>query len=307
MRPLCLLLAACTAPPTEVSAEVLQRGRQLYEDGLSPRGDRVEAVLLSGPTPGTALPCASCHGPDGAGRREGGIEAPDVRAGALAQLRQVGRRTRPAYTAATLRRAVTLGVDSGGQPLDSVMPRYRLSDADADDLVAWLGRLGAAEPAGPLQVGLLAPALLRGWLEELVAAQPALYGRELQVGGTEVVALVAPWATPEELAALPPDLPVVGPSGPGAAFYVPASPPSPLAPPCPAPLDRLPAGVDPGAAARGASSVLLLVDALSRAGRDPDRRALVRALEHTQSLHTGCTGRLDYGPGRHAPTDGVPR
>jgi hypothetical protein len=47
----------------------------------------------------------------------------------------------PPYDEETFRRAVTRGLDPGGDALDSDMPRWRMSEADLDDLVAYLKTL----------------------------------------------------------------------------------------------------------------------------------------------------------------------
>ncbi len=47
----------------------------------------------------------------------------------------------PPYIDATLKRGFTQGLDSGGSPLDSPMPRWFMSASDLDDLVAYLKTL----------------------------------------------------------------------------------------------------------------------------------------------------------------------
>ena len=53
-----------------------------------------------------------------------------------------GKRSRPAYTAALVGRAITMGLDPAGVRLGLGMPRYRLSHEDLADLVAYLEILG---------------------------------------------------------------------------------------------------------------------------------------------------------------------
>lgn len=317
-----LLVAACApsseAPP--VSTGAAARGQLLYERGQRADGSTVTARLVSGSAPSSAVPCASCHGLDGRGSREGGVEAPDIRPGALGQPRAVGARVRGAYTPASLRRAITEGLDPDGQALSPVMPRYAYGSEDLEDLGAWLRQRGEGAAAGvsetSVRVGVrVGPdeAALGAWIAGLLAASPPLYGRRLEGSLTDdadLLAVVAPSLSPADLVDLPPDLPVLGP-GPEIPphrplFYVPATAPSPLAPPCPA-LRTAPDGVDAATAARGAASVALLVHALSQAGRALSRATLHAALERTQSLETGCVGRLDYGPGRPTPTQEAPR
>jgi cytochrome c1 len=82
------------------------------------------------------LACASCHGPDG----RGGVhnmgmmevmEAPDIRWTTLDT----------EYTVATFKRAVEDGIDPDSSQLSTNMPRWKMSDADLDDLIAFLKTL----------------------------------------------------------------------------------------------------------------------------------------------------------------------
>ena len=123
------------------------------EGGEARSGQPITAVVGPGDVPVSAasLPCAGCHGKDGRGRSEGGVSPPNVRWDALTRPYEVtatlGRRRGP-YTAPLVVRAVTMGVDASGQRLDPVMPRYRLSQRDAADLVAYLRTLDRAEEPG---------------------------------------------------------------------------------------------------------------------------------------------------------------
>ncbi len=42
------------------------------------------------------------------------------------------------YDDHTLRRAIRQGIDPAGEPLDDLMPRWRMSEQDLDDLIAFL-------------------------------------------------------------------------------------------------------------------------------------------------------------------------
>ncbi len=143
-----------------------QRGRRLYLAGEGGDGQAVTALLGTAGTevPATALPCASCHGKDGKGRPEGGVAPSNITWGALTKpygVRHPSGREHPPYDARSLVRAVTLGVDAGGNALSPLMPRYRLSREQAADLVAYLQAItgdrdpGIAEEA--LRLGLWLP------------------------------------------------------------------------------------------------------------------------------------------------------
>lgn len=128
-----------------------------------------------------SMPCASCHGRDGRGRPEGAVVPPDITWPRLAGV----------YDRAKLVRAVTLGVTAADRPLDPVMPRYRLTLADADNLVRYIMTLGSRpEPGvGPdrLVLGALLPrpdapagALLRAVADQLNAGG-GVFGRRIEI------------------------------------------------------------------------------------------------------------------------------
>jgi len=95
------------------------------------------------------MPCGSCHGANGRGKSEGGVTPARIDWETLTRNLDDGDRHRPPYTEALLRRAITLGIDSGAKKLQSVMPRYRLRRDDIDDLVAYLKKLGNIEKLAP--------------------------------------------------------------------------------------------------------------------------------------------------------------
>ena len=130
------------------------------------------------------MPCATCHGRDGRGRPEGGVRPANLEWATLASASP----SRPAYDEARLRRAITMGIDAGGRPLQPSMPRYRLWREDADDLVAWLRRLGTLRDPGigdttlRLHVAGALHVLFRAWADE-VNARGGIYARRLEIVG----------------------------------------------------------------------------------------------------------------------------
>jgi len=160
----CVLATGCGEPAPVEASDAVQRGRDIYLRGVTARGDAFTAELGAGNlVPAAALPCANCHGRDGRGRFEGGIAPPDIRWSSLSRPYQVVSdtgRSRPAYTAPRLGRAITLGIDAGAERLGVAMPRYRLTRAELDDLLAYLQVL-EREPQAPgvdettLRIGLL--------------------------------------------------------------------------------------------------------------------------------------------------------
>jgi cytochrome c oxidase subunit 2 len=98
----------------------------------------------------SGLACVTCHGSDGRGRQNvmnSGVNAPDIRWSTLTEAEhdQHGDdepdMDHPPYTVETFKRAVTQGLDPGGNSLDPVMPRWQMSDQDLNDLIDFLKTL----------------------------------------------------------------------------------------------------------------------------------------------------------------------
>lgn len=122
------------------------RGRRIFSEGVSPSGAKIEAVLTGDVIMDAAtMPCVGCHGEDGLGRPEGGLEPSNITWEALSKPyggRGQDGREHAAYDLASLRKAITIGVDPSGNSLHPSMPRYRMASADLDDLIAYLQVLG---------------------------------------------------------------------------------------------------------------------------------------------------------------------
>jgi ABC-type branched-subunit amino acid transport system substrate-binding protein len=177
------------------------RGKKIYLKGTSRSGGEISAALGGSDTtvPASVLACVNCHGHEGIGKPEGGIEPPVITWKELTRPRGVSHpsgRPRPAYTRLELGRAITIGLDPGGRPLDIGMPRYRLTHSDLADLLAYLQRLGTELDPGlretTLRVGVLLPPrrledLQRAVQEPLTAffeevnRAGGFYGRQIEV------------------------------------------------------------------------------------------------------------------------------
>ncbi len=97
----------------------------------------VEGVVVVPPVTGAVL-FAPGQAPAGhAPRRAAGVALLDH-----------GFRTRPAYDAPRLARALREGVGAGDVPLDPLMPRYTLSARELAALQAWLESLGKGPVPG---------------------------------------------------------------------------------------------------------------------------------------------------------------
>lgn len=198
---ICLLglgLIAGAEPPEPGAAA---RGKEIYVNGVDASGTQIKCVTGEQATevPAAILKCVSCHGKDGRGKPEGGIFPSNIRWSELAKpysLTMQSGRKRPPYSERLLIRAVTMGLDAGGNRLQPTMPRYHLSHQQAADLVAYLKQLdqehdpGVADDA--IVLGVVLPpestgaGMSRAVRETLTAAFDAL-NREGGVYGRKVL------------------------------------------------------------------------------------------------------------------------
>lgn len=179
-----------------------EAGRRIYAEGESATGQAISAKLGFGgfDVPGSAVPCANCHGQDGLGRPEGGVVPPNIQWSELTKPyghTHDNRRKHPAFTEKSLTKAFSFGVDPAGNDLDNTMPRYRMSEQDAANLVAYLKRIEFVLPPGVssrgLRIGTVLPAtghfaetgkamrnLLEAWFAR-INDRGGLYGRRLEL------------------------------------------------------------------------------------------------------------------------------
>jgi mono/diheme cytochrome c family protein len=154
-----LIHGAIFAEETETHNDTLN-GEIIYREGLLPNGESLKAVGQGGyRLTGKQVTCANCHRRSGFGTSEGDILSPaitgqilfnprEISHKQLSHTRQEGVGVRPAYTDATLRRAIREGIGAGGRKLDTFMPRFELTDTDLNDLIAYLKVLGVKEEHG---------------------------------------------------------------------------------------------------------------------------------------------------------------
>jgi mono/diheme cytochrome c family protein len=90
------------------------------------------------------LSCASCHGTDGHGLATKQFTSPDITYANLTDpkgmLAPDGTRG-PTYTHASLRRAITTGIDPTGGQLAWPMPQWQLTGQEWNGLLAYLKTL----------------------------------------------------------------------------------------------------------------------------------------------------------------------
>ena len=137
-----LIVGFCLAGGPEPAAD---RGERIYLMGESVAGREVTALLgrEAMEIPASVLPCGNCHGDDGRGHPESGVSPSSLNWESLTRAphEHSDGRKHPAFSEQTMKRAITAGVDPAGNPLAVAMPRYRMSEEDLEDLIAYLKRL----------------------------------------------------------------------------------------------------------------------------------------------------------------------
>lgn len=155
------LLPLLTPPPPPDPARLLA-GERMYRQAVLPSGEPMRAA--AGPAPGVAFACAGCHlragfGSTGESQVTPGITGPHLfrpryrtqrrlTGAERASLGPHGQPWRPAYTEASLARAIRTGEDPAGHRLSTAMPRYDLDDQAMGILVDYLKTLSERPSPG---------------------------------------------------------------------------------------------------------------------------------------------------------------
>ena len=108
------------------------------------------------------FPCVNCHGRWGEGSQEGGVVAPNITWSQLNkpyQLTTTRGRSRAAYDLASFSRVIRTGIDSAGQKLATIMPRYDYTEAQIQALLLTLKQLSKQSVIGvepdTIKIGLV--------------------------------------------------------------------------------------------------------------------------------------------------------
>ncbi|MGJ0484516.1 MAG: amino acid ABC transporter substrate-binding protein [Methylomicrobium sp.] len=154
------------------SSSQLSLGERIYNQGIDASG-----APLQGRTEGDIdfqdanFNCAQCHRRSGYGSSEGGNYVLPITGASLFNPRKFDRADlfkklfkesqtkqfwtrmrsayeRPAYTEASLVKAIREGVDPSGRTLSSLMPRYQIGDRDMAGLIAYLKNLSSRNDPG---------------------------------------------------------------------------------------------------------------------------------------------------------------
>jgi hypothetical protein len=128
-----------------VGRSVVSRGEAIFQAGVDANGNpipRSGGGMMGGGM--MVAGCATCHGPDGHGRTTPMFTSPNITYGNLTDpqgmLQPDGTRG-ATYTDATLRTAVTQGLDPEGSRLQSPMPQWQLTSGQWGDLLVYLKTL----------------------------------------------------------------------------------------------------------------------------------------------------------------------
>ena len=196
-----LIVLALLTPgrlPAAPLTDLEKQGQEIYRKGTSPNGS-IKAIIGTGRNTISAkfLPCVNCHGLDGSGRPEGTLEPPDITW--LELTKPYGHnhpdgRSHDPFDSDSLIQTITQGVDPSGNKLHPAMPRYVLTQQDAEALIAYLKVIDQDIDPGlsdtTIKLGVVLPgktndsnplySLLRGYFTEL-NENGGIYGRKVDL------------------------------------------------------------------------------------------------------------------------------
>lgn len=148
--------------PRSLSRMPIERGRglPLESEGFRSNGEHIYFTGTSRTGPpitvqmvgmhrmfGSQMACASCHGAEGRGGRVRmmmtSVQAPNIRwehltEGGHEEDHHEEGKGHPPYTEESLKRAIREGVNPAGEQLHWMMPRWKMTEAQLDDLVGYL-------------------------------------------------------------------------------------------------------------------------------------------------------------------------
>lgn len=141
---------------SDVTSSKLELGRRMYMEGVLPSGKMMTATISDDiEVTGEQVMCGACHRRSGLGSSEGQEVIPAVTGDLLYKpLRLPTSRPpippelRPAYTDASLKRAIRDGIGADTGALSPFMPRYTLNDEELDILLTYLKSLSGGGAPG---------------------------------------------------------------------------------------------------------------------------------------------------------------
>ncbi len=144
-----LIVIVATGGSTSSGPPSVTAGESIYRTGTFqgqaiPRTGGFSGGMMGGVGAMMSAGCATCHGLNGHGLATRSFTAPNITypnlTSAQGMLAPDGSRG-PTYTEATLKRAVTTGMDPNGGHLAAPMPHWQLSDTEWSYLLAYLKTL----------------------------------------------------------------------------------------------------------------------------------------------------------------------
>ena len=121
--------AATTAPHSPPPSSASVNGRDIFQTGRDIDGHPIIAA-----NPPLRNSCAACHGAKGAG----GLHIADHAVSADLRHNALVTTQKPPYNLKLLERAISTGTDNTGEPLNRVMPRWKMSSRDLHDVAAYV-------------------------------------------------------------------------------------------------------------------------------------------------------------------------
>ena len=157
-----------------------RRGKEIYLRGTSASGREITGRIGEIDVPASTVSCAGCHGLRGEGKTEGGVTAGNLTWPHLSKpyghAHPTGRKHGP-FKESSFIHAVVNGVDSDGNALQVVMPRYKFSAEDMADLLAYVKRIDSDIDPGitdsSIRIGLVLPS--QGALADVGAAMKDVF------------------------------------------------------------------------------------------------------------------------------------
>ncbi|ADJ26570.1 hypothetical protein Dehly_1279 [Dehalogenimonas lykanthroporepellens BL-DC-9] len=140
------LAGACTSAgddePTvtpDPTADAIANGRSIYLYSITTSEEFI--TYTGGPGTMMRLACVNCHGEQGYGGQiffmMQSFDVPDI---TWPELTGQHEEHEP-YTVATVKQAITDGLDPAGNELEYQMPQWQMSEADLNDLILFLQTL----------------------------------------------------------------------------------------------------------------------------------------------------------------------
>lgn len=120
----------------EKKREFSSNGERIFFTGINSEGE-----MLKNSHGMQGVGCAMCHGVDAKGIVMMRMEMPDLRWSTLTDPKghvHPGGRKHPAFTEGSFKACVVAGVDPAGNQLNTMMPRWQMSNEDLDDLIEYL-------------------------------------------------------------------------------------------------------------------------------------------------------------------------